>query len=615
MQLLIGIDTLRFFAIILIIIYHLFKNVLPGGFIAVEIFFAISGFLIFNKLVREYEKNGKVAYWKFIRRRIGRLLPGLIICILLTLFLSFLVNPDAIAGLRINTLSALTFTTNIKELAVGGAYENSITPNLFEHTWFLALEMEFYLLAPLLVNIIMGSAKKIRSGAKILLWTLLVLAVFSAVLMAIYGGIFNMQDRAYFAIDSHLCSFCLGGVLAIFNYLVPRTPRTKKSIPAIDVVASLAVITILAAKLTFNNPLTYTFGMPLVAVLAVIILFCIVKLQPNARMHYRVATNVFIRVTERLGKYSYGLYLIHWPLYFLLPSILPYDTEPSVLAVLNIAISLAITHYIVKYFDSDKLKVKFLASPQFRSATAVVSVFLLIPAALALIRAPQASSITEELNALAEQGTEQLEAASIDFIGAADALKDTHDALLYQLNLEANHNADPVPQSVSHAAADVHSAHVLVVGDSVTLGAKAALEATISNTYVDAMKSRGMWSARNILATYAASGHVPDIIVISLITNDYPITDSLLQGVIDAAGPRHTYVFVTGYAGPLQPRETHNATLKNFANQRSNVYLADWWEIAHNNWSLMYADHIHLNPEGQAAYAKLINNVIRSTKR
>ena len=89
----------------------------------------------------------------------------------------------------------------------------------------------------------------------------------------------------------------------------------------------------------------------------------------------------------------------------------------------------------------------------------------------------------------------------------------------------------------------------------------------------------------------------------------------MLQGIVDVAGPGHTFVFVTGYAGPQQPRETQNAALKNYVNNHNNTFIADWWELSHDNWSLMYADHIHLNPEGRTAYANLINNVIRSIKR
>jgi lysophospholipase L1-like esterase len=246
---------------------------------------------------------------------------------------------------------------------------------------------------------------------------------------------------------------------------------------------------------------------------------------------------------------------------------------------------------------------------------ATVAVIAAMPVLLAFVRAPRVSSITRQLNSVAEQNHTQTEAASVDFIGANTALVKTHDALMRQLDIDANHNSAPTPQSASRAAPDAQSAHVLVIGDSVTLGAKDALESTISSVYVDAVENRGMWSARNILANYAAAGRLPDIIVISLITNDFNISDGLLQGVMDIAGPGHTFIFVTGYAGPQQPREVHNATLKNFVNQHSNAYLADWWELSHNNWSLMYADHIHLNPEGRRAYANLINNVIRSVRR
>ena len=83
MQWLIGINALRFFAIILIVIYHLFRDILPGGFIAVEIFFAISGFLIITKLVKEFAKERKIRYSSFILSRLILLMPALLACVIL----------------------------------------------------------------------------------------------------------------------------------------------------------------------------------------------------------------------------------------------------------------------------------------------------------------------------------------------------------------------------------------------------------------------------------------------------------------------------------------------------------------------------------------------------
>jgi lysophospholipase L1-like esterase len=102
--------------------------------------------------------------------------------------------------------------------------------------------------------------------------------------------------------------------------------------------------------------------------------------------------------------------------------------------------------------------------------------------------------------------------------------------------------------------------------------------------------------------------------VISLATNQRTITDAILQDIKNVAGENHRFILVTAYAGPMQPRDTQNATLRDFANSHDDVYLADWWEIAHDNWSLMYADHIHLNPSGRSAYATMLNNVIKGMR-
>ena len=156
---------------------------------------------------------------------------------------------------------------------------------------------------------------------------------------------------------------------------------------------------------------------------------------------------------------------------------------------------------------------------------------------------------------------------------------------------------------------------MLVLGDSVTLGAKEALESIIPGAYVDAKESRSIITATGIIAGYSAKGKLPNTIVISLATNEYNITDSLLQDIINTAGRSKTFVLVTAYAGPQQPREKQNASLKSFADKHDNVYIADWWEIAHSDWSLMYADHIHLNPEGRITYANLVHNVIKDAQR
>ena len=612
MQWLMGINSLRFFAIFLIVVYHLFRSFLPGGFIAVDIFFAISGFLIIGKLIRE-SAHAKINYKRFIWERLLRIFPALLACVLGTLILALFVHPDILAGMRQNTIAALTFTTNIIQILTGGGYENTIAPNLFQHTWFLALEMQFYLLSPLLVMAILAASKNHRKGVKHLGVVFLILAIVSNILLAIYGGIMGQADRAYFAIDSHMGAFCLGAAFSAFNYLIPRTPRTPKFVPAIGVALSLSIVMILSFKLSYANPMTYYFGLPFTGFVTIILLFCIIKLQPNIRTRRRPV--MLIRIIEWLGSLSFGIYLFHYPLYLLLPNILPAHTSVWICTLTNIAISAILSYTLNKMFHVERRLKMLRYYKKRRLLYMVLLILLLVPATVSFIRMPQESNITAQLREMAESNTSvDVEIEPIQYLGTNKLNQSTREVLLAQLKLASKSAVQP--KISDHAGAkSVSSANVLILGDSVTLGAKQALESTIPGAFVDAKESRSIITATSILASYSAKGKLPNTIVISLATNEYNITESLLQSIIDAAGRSKTFVLVTAYAGPQQPREKQNAVLKSYANKHDNVHLADWWELAHGDWSLMYADHIHLNPEGRITYANLVYSTIRSAQR
>ncbi|MBP5656614.1 acyltransferase [Candidatus Saccharibacteria bacterium] len=606
-----GINSIRFFAIFLIVVYHLFRSFLPGGFIAVDIFFTISGFLIVSKLIRE-SSHGKIHYWKYVGDRLLRIFPALLVCVLVTLILALFVHPDILAGMRANTIAALTFTTNIVQLLTGGSYENTISPNLFQHTWFLALEMQFYLLVPLLLMAIIAASKKHKTAVRSAGIVFTLLAFISTILMIVYGGVMGLPDRAYFAIDSHMGAFCMGAAFAVFNYLVPRTPRTPKVIPAIGLALSLAIVTILSFKLEYTNVMTYYFALPFTGILTVIMLFCIIKLQPN--IHTRHKTANIVRVCEKLGELSFGVYLFHWPLYILLPNILPPNTPIWIYATLNILLSIAMTIICNQTLNVNRRLKMLKYYKKRRIAYAVVLIALLIPASFSFARMPEKSGITEQLQEMAAQESTEEEYESMRYLGIEDFNKTIEEVLMAQFKIAAKPSNQPAVIN-GKGAKNANSANVLVLGDSVTLGAKQALESTIPNTYVDAKESRSIITATGIIAGYSAKGKLPNTIVISLATNEYHITDSLLQSIVNSAGKDKTFILVTAYAGPQQPREKQNAALKSYADKHDNVYIADWWEIAHNNWSLMYADHIHLNPEGRITYANLIYSTIRSARR
>ena len=616
MKKLVGINSLRFFAIALIVIYHLFHEFLPGGFIAVEIFFCLSGFLVANKLAKTVLDEGNFKYGKFILGRFKRLYPTLLFCVLLTLACGLVVNPDILTGARTNTLAALTFTTNFLQIFTGGAYENSYLPNIFEHTWFLALIFQFYLIVPLILKLFITLTKNSKNALKSFGVSMIVFGIISWILMFFYGGIFGMPDRAYFALDSHMTAFCFGAAFAVFSQLNPRPPRTTKRLATIAMFASLVAIAALAFLLRFDNPLTFMLGFGIVTILTLIIIACIIKLQRNIRERHK--TNNLVRVIESTGSLAYGIYLFHWPLYILLPQILTPDTEEWGYAVINVGMSILLASIIYNVLRIKNLRRKFMKQPlAMRVSYATIAVALVATSAITLIRSPRVSSIAEQLSSSANQTSNNVVSAaseSIDYLKALTLLEQTAKTLAKNFERAKNTEAEVDPNTVV-TITSANDADVLVIGDSVTLGAKAAIESTISKSFVDAKESRGIETATGLIAGYAASGHLAKTIVISLATNERNITELTLRDIINVAGNDHNFVLITAYAGPLQPRDKQNSALKAFADSHQNVYLADWWSIAHNNWSLMYADHIHLNPEGRTTYANMLRNVLGGMRK
>lgn len=615
MSKLVGINSLRFFAIAFIVTYHLFREFLPGGFLAVEIFFCLSGFLVTSKIIREIKTTGKLHYDTFLRSRFDRLFPTLLACVLFSLVLGILVNPDVFTGARNNTLTALTFSTNISELINGGSYENTYLPNIFEHTWFLALLFQFYVILPLVFKLFLKICNKAHDAIRSAGIVLFILGISSAILMACYGGFFGMPDRAYFALDSHMAALCFGSAFAVFNYLKPRSPRTVKRFPFLSLIAILAAMAALTFFFSYNKTTSFIIAMPAMTCLTITALASIIHLQNN--VHERRKTKNIIRVFEKAGSLSYGVYLYHWPLMILLPHLLPDDTAMWGYAIINVFLSYVLSAATYKIVQIENPLKKFRKRRRIsRISRVAFATAIVIIAAITLVRAPKTSSIAEQLSSAADQSAEELTKQSseeVNYLDLPAILEESVTVLDNNLRLAQNQELLPAP-SGSLAVTNVHDAKVLVIGDSVTLGAKQAIEATIAKSFVDAKENRGIETARGIIANYGSSGRLPAIIIISLATNYRNITDDILQGIINAAGNNHKFILVTAYAGPLQPRETQNATLKKYASSRNNVYVADWWAVSHDNWSLMYADHIHLNPSGRTAYANLLSNVIKGMR-
>lgn len=619
-----GFDTLRFLAIFMVVAYHCFPNFMPGGFVAVEVFFVLSGFLICQKLIREKRCEGKnfgsvKGFFKFLGNRLVRFLPTLLFCMILTLTLAFFADPDMLTRARPNTLYAGTFTTNLAAIFNGSSYESELIPNLFNQTWFLALEMQLCLLFYALVAVFyrVTMARKMKAK-KQYIWLGVIcvgLGVISYILMGTYGGFFNLFDRAYFGIDSHAGAFLIGAGLAALLSLKRVKTAKKMWIYRVLLLLSTAGLAVLAVTIQYKSNLAFLMALPVSAGISVVMILSILKLQ-------RKNMPLIYEPFEYLGELSYAVYLFHWGLLVLLPgmiSTLAPEAAPYLVIFISLTLAIALKHVIIPFSKKHK---KIFA--------VLLSLSLILPI-WSLVKAPDKSSIEENLAegvALVEEKTGDLPVpVAVDYSGIATMANVLSNDTMKFFDATVNF-AKPYPRVIYGGGvgmtgrayyntpdysrvSEVASARVMVIGDSVVVGASGAIYGTVPGVFVDAMQSRNMFDAINLLAGYRAAngGNLPRIIALGLITNYCSFGYGTLQAIMETAGPGHQFVFMTGYLRD-QDRSAQNSTLKALANSYGNVRVGDWEPLAAANPGYTYADGIHLTPAGRSAYAALLNRTL-----
>ena len=589
MQWIVGLDAIRAFAMMFIVAYHFLRSSgwLTGGFVFIELFLLVSGFLMTAKILREYQKTGQVAIGRFILKRVLRLWPLVVLTIVISLASAFFTPHELLAGLRQDSLAGATFSTNIVEIINGRGYEDTISPNLFGHLWFVALELQLCVLLPIVLSLTIMSAGGRKAALRRSLAVVVLLAIVSALLSGLYGGYWGKADRAYYAPDTQAYAFFMGAALAIWRALHPLRERRRRFGAGIRLVLSLAGLATLSCLLRYGEVRNYYWGLPLAAFLSLVLVSSLLRIQRR-----RTILPNFCRLAEFFGRYSFGVYLFHYPLMLL------------VARCFNLVLSLRIVIVLVLSLVLTLLCQELLSLLAKRKLIALLALFLLVvPATVVLVSSPKESPIMQEIS----QNKTETQSITIRYV------QDFNNSRLEQLLSEAAERTGESAESAEAVAAQSpNDAKVLVIGDSVCLGAKLDMESIIPGVFVDAEESRGVEKAVPILNQVAASGNIPPIVIVSLTTNERYFSDELMQSIVEAArGSR--VIFVTGYAGPEQPRESQNEAIRNFANGHENVFYADWWEISHDNWDIMYADHIHLDIEGRKIYAQLLYNTIINT--
>ena len=652
-----GIDGLRAIAVMAVLFYHAEFTWARGGFLGVEVFFVISGYLITSLLLVEWLRTGTIDLKTFWLRRARRLLPAVFLLLALVSLASIFLFRDTVSRMLADVVAASGYVTNWWLIVEDVSYFESFgRPPLLQHLWSLSVEEQFYVLWPLIFSfgMAMFAFKRRERTIRSFLALTVVGIILSTAWMAHLYVPFDDPSRVYYGTDTRAAGILVGVALALvwIPWRLPARISTVagRVLTAGGLVALVALGWILVALDEFS-PFLYQGG------------FLVTSLITAAVIAVTVHPAIgFGRVLERqplkwIGTRSYGIYLWHWPIFMVTRPGFDISGNPYLLFVLRTALTFGIAELSYRLVEAPIRRHGFrtwmgtirsaLGVSSVRGATvmatAMLATFVLIGGGLVLgATRPPAVTIASQAVADGEAlpdltsgtanapGVAAPAPAAVDAIpseeesvepqppdGAAQALPEDQPASTEPTE-ESSVTAEPVAPDtttttlemmVSQQAAEPTT--VSIIGDSVVAGAQPAIEDIFGTAaIVDATVSRQFRHAEEVVRAMRSDDTLGDVVVIHLGTNGAFAAETF-DLVMTELGDAHR-VIVVNTKVPRRWETRVNATIADGLTRWPDVELVDWHTIAGSHPEWFADDQVHLNATGRAAYAELLAEVIGS---
>ncbi len=355
-----GLDGVRALAVTAVVIYHQGASWLAGGFLGVDVFFALSGFLITSILVTEWTQHGRIDIRKFYLRRARRLLPALFAMLVGLSLATSLVARSELQRLRGDVLAALTYCTNWTQIAWNRSYFAQLgRPSLLQHLWSLAVEEQFYLLWPVVLVLCLAARRRFVPVA-----VTLGLAGVSALAMALLFQPGQDPSRVYYGSDTHLAPVLLGAALAL---LLGRRRRLGHYVRnsavggvATDLIGTAGMVVLGYAAVHVNVYSTELYG----GGYLIIGLAACALVYAAAQTPARTARVLAAPPMRWVGQRSYAIYLWHWPILMLTRPGVDVPLRGPVLIVLQVAAILIAAQLSYRYVEQPITTRGFLGALQ-----------------------------------------------------------------------------------------------------------------------------------------------------------------------------------------------------------------------------------------------------------
>jgi len=570
-----SIDGLRAIAVTAVVLYHLGISWIPGGFLGVDLFFVISGYVITRLILDSINQSSALDLRAFYAARLRRIYPAFIFMVICTIIFIGVWAPEAIKRFLADLPYALTGSINWLLVARHQDYFEAIgRPPLLQHTWSLAVELQFYLIWPIILLTVLK-----YFGKKNIARIALLIAIISGValfLVSLQLDQANAQQvsHIYFGTDTHSLGLFLGSALAVS--WIPQNLSADIEKRAQDVVDAIGVIGLLGLIASFlfideSNASLYRIAFPLAGIFGCLVIISLV--HPASRFAPLISSAPF----KWVGQRSYGIYIWHWVIFQVTRPSVDLTGQSWALYLARVLLVLALADISLRWVEipfRQGIVQNWLRGMKYRSAKVKLrqqlSIVFSVIAVLAITSSISVQAINKADQIAKNQITQQEDqAASQEDLGSTTGL--------------------------------------WVTGDSVILGIRSKLE---SKEHISLINARVGRQAPELLAVMRVDqSSVPSSPVIFNLGNNNALNEQTVIDIFEVV-KNQPQVIVVNTSVPRAWKDANNAIISKVASRYSNVRLVDWDRVSKDRPELFAPDGVHLSPTGSDVYVDLVLTVL-----